>query len=227
MDTEKTEQDITWQASEQKKKEKSKPIKKVKTKGEICGAVSEVKSLYTQERSDTVIASIFVDKSRAKSHELKINLDGFIKLLGLNGDLTQYKVINGNRESIQCKPNGDKIIIHTRSIMEILIMLSNFIEVPDEHAKEHRALRGHLAGEALNANAENSKEDFRKLLFKIYSDKTLPPDSFVGVKYQDTWFYIKNNDVVSKEIFSDTLLFFSMSESGTTAGTPVLTLPVQ
>jgi hypothetical protein len=190
----------------------------------------------TQDRGTIVSASINVDEDRARRTKLEKKLNQFYDLLEIKHG-SELDVIDGNRQSIRYIKNGSKIVIQTRSIMELLNMLSNFIEVPSNHTEEHRAMLGKLREEPLNCNRYNTSErnqnDFieynRRLKFQILSDTHKPPqnDTFVAVKYRDHWFYIKDTDVSTKIIFSDTVGIFSMSEPGGKGEAPVLTLPVQ
>jgi hypothetical protein len=131
-----------------------------------------------------------------------------------------YKIIDGNQHPLQSDPDCDKIVMQTRSILEILHMLSMFIEVPLEHVTENRAKESPLL-------IKGKEPLYGNIMFIIYSSKERPRDAFVAVKYGDYWFYLKDTDIDSKDVFSSTEGILSMSESGTTAGTPVLTLPVQ
>jgi hypothetical protein len=135
-----------------------------------------------------------------------------------------YKIIDGNQNLPQSDPDCEKIVIQTRSIYETLNMLSMFIDVPPEdrpaNENEHRASLSKLVGKSLNGQV-NQK------MFIIYSDKHRPSDAFVAVKHGDYWFYIKDTDYDTKDIFTSTEVILSMFETGSSQGAPVLTLPVQ
>jgi hypothetical protein len=147
----------------------------------------------------------------------------------------KYEIIDGNKKSVDWEKEPDKVVVQTRSVMEVLTMLSKFILVPDGHinnqASPSSLIRDEKNIQPLNANeyniGENLIKEDDKLVFKIGNGFNRPADCFVAVKYGDYWFSIKNTDFISKEIFSWSGLFFSMSEPGTKEGTPTLTLPVQ
>lgn len=132
-----------------------------------------------------------------------------------------YEIIDGNQNPPQAL-DCDKIVLQTRSIYETLNMLSMFIDIPAENlpANEHRASPSNLVGKPLNGPV-NPK------MFTIHYDNSRPSDAFVAVKHGDLWFYIKDTDYDSKDIFTSTEVFLTMFETGTTQGVPVLTLPVQ
>ena len=135
------------------------------------------------------------------------------------GKYEVYKIIDGNQKPRQLDPDNEKIFMQTRSILQILIMLSNLIEVPKEHIDEDRVDK---------TITERDKEPMIKDNLKIYSHKETPKDAFVAIKYAGFWFYIDNTDYNSKNIFSATQGIFSMgAETGAAVGTPILTLPLQ
>jgi len=142
-----------------------------------------------------------------------------------SGRYEVYKIIDGNQNPPQSDPDCEKIVMQTRSIYETLNMLSMFIDLPPEdlpaNGKEQRASLSKLVGKSLNGPVTHQK------MFAIYSDKHRPSDAFVTVKHGGYWFYIKDTDYDSKDMFTSTEVFLSMFETGTTQGTPVLTLPVQ
>jgi hypothetical protein len=137
-----------------------------------------------------------------------------------------YKIMDGNQNPPQSDQDCEKIVMQTRSIYETLNMLSMFIDVPLEDrpadGNENRASPNTLVGKPLNG-----QEVKHQKVFIIYSDKNRPSDAFVAVKHGDYWFYIKNTDYGTKDMFTSTQVILSMFETGTTQGTPVLTLPVQ
>jgi len=132
-----------------------------------------------------------------------------------------YKIYDGN-QGLPLDPDCDKIVLQARSILEVLNLLSRFINVPTDQIHEHRALPSKLVN-------EKKKEalDGDGMVFEINSMKEHPPDAFVAVQSHGFWFYIREADIISKQVFSFTAGIISMSETGTSQGTPVLTLPVQ
>ncbi len=135
-----------------------------------------------------------------------------------------YKIIDGNQQPRPSDPYCDKIILQTRSILQVFTMLADFIAVPQEHLSENRVQESDLPSkgkEPLNGPVDN------KIMFKIESSKECPQDTFVAMQQRGYWFYINDKDFDSKEVFSGIAGILSMSEPGTKEGTPVLTLPVQ
>jgi hypothetical protein len=154
---------------------------------------------------------------KAKFDDDEIDDDGikaaaaYIKWL--NGDYIEYKIIDGNRQPMTSGPNYDEIFVRTRSCLEVLRMLSHCIKLPDDQKARF--------GE------EKAEKKETSLNFTIWSSKEHPKDTFVEINTNGSWFYIKGDDFASIRIFSRMQGILSMQETGTSQGTPVLTLPVQ
>ncbi len=110
-----------------------------------------------------------------------------------------------------------EIALLSRSMLEILLEVAAGIEVPSEHVS--RGLTG-PAGRL--ANAPNPQD---RPLIAIHSAAARPPEAFAGVHYHDTWYWIADDDLNSKRIFTFLMIFFSLAETGVTPQTPVLTVP--
>lgn len=202
--------------------------KTITTTKDLTG--KETTTTTTGDRGEKISAFISVDKERANTPELKNDLNDFIMLLGLDANLPQYSVINGNRQSIALGTNCDKIVLQTRSINETLHMLSMFIDVPPQHIKDERAKPSPLlkrTEEGLIDEKQPLDGPDGKIKFIIHSSPERPSDAFVAVKNRGYWFYINDTDLISKEVFSAIAAILSMSETGTKEGAPILTLPVQ
>jgi hypothetical protein len=62
-------------------------------------------------------------------------------------------------------------------------------------------------------------------LVRIQSGKSVSADAFVTVKYGDTWFWIDDNNLDSKQVFSLIMMLFTMVDTGTEENQPVVTIP--
>lgn len=179
----------------------------------------------TAHKSDRSIASIFVDKIHAEdNHKLKHDLNVFIKLLELNPNLSEYKVYHSKQQAMGCEANGDIIVMQPRSILNVLMTLSQFIAVPEKDINENRAQKSDLFEKKEPLFYGPSE---KKYMFEIKHNDERPRDAFVAMKYRADWFYIPDTDLDSKDIFSVTASILSMSEPGTSVGTPLLTIPLQ
>jgi hypothetical protein len=134
------------------------------------------------------------------------------QLLGIKTDGQGYRLVYG------AIPKDDgEIAILSRSIMEIIIELASYAEVPERHVEEKRVLYFDSAG----LDAASSV----KPLIQIKTAPSKPENAFVFVEYRDHWFYIDDRDYPSKRIFSFLMLLTSLTEASEDKGSPVITLP--
>ncbi len=138
----------------------------------------------------------------------KASSQGIQKALG---GYEVYKVIDGNQNPLQPDPKCDKIFLQSRSVLGVLLVLSDLIQVPQED---------------INTKAKPAGEKEKLIDLKINCSDEPPRGAFVSIKYRGHWFYIDDNDYKSKVVFSCTQGILSMSET-TPSQTPVLTLPVE
>src|SRR5438552_2221075 len=133
------------------------------------------------------------------------------QLLGLDPGAREFRVGYGSVAS------DKEIAILTRSALEILVDLSSFITVPEEHIAERRV--------SPTAAAEEGPAGPVRPLIQIKSSRDRPADAFVAVSYRDFWFWIDDRDVPSKRMFSFIMLVFALVEPGSKDAPPVLTIP--
>ena len=95
------------------------------------------------------------------------------------------------------RAQGDRpstnVTITTRSILEVMYLLSKTVAVPEEH-REKGLVR-------FTRNPDGSPFDWFAVsgdLFHVCVSKHRPDSAFVAVKYRDYWYYIQDNDLSSK-----------------------------
>ena len=113
--------------------------------------------------------------------------------------------------------NPNEIALLTRSMSEILLEVAAGIEVPAAHIAQ-----GRTAAATRVASAENPRD---RPLIRIQSSASPPADSYAAVRYRDTWYWISDDDLASKRVFTFLMIFFSLAETGVTPQAPVLTVP--
>jgi len=133
------------------------------------------------------------------------------QLLGLDPGAREFRVGYGSVAS------DKEIAILTRSALEILVDLSSFIAVPEEHVAERRV--------SPTAAAEEGPAGPIRPLIQIKSSRDRPADAFVAVPYRDYWFWIDDRDVPSKRMFSFIMFVFALVEPASKDAPPVLTIP--
>jgi len=133
------------------------------------------------------------------------------RLLGLRPDLREFKVVYGS------VPRDDtEIAVLSRSMLEIIVDLASYVDVPEEHVDEGRTYTRLI--DQMDVSAEFGP------LITINSDRSKPEDDFVAVRYRDHWFWIEDRDFPSKRMFSFLLILFSFTETEK-AYAPLVTIP--
>ncbi len=135
-------------------------------------------------------------------------------------DLEKELLLTPGLESYEVKyglarDEGAEIAVLTRSMLQIIIMLSYQVDIPDEHIS---------SGQALSSSYEMSGGRDRRLV-NIRSSIDEPDDAFVAVPYNGYWFWISKSDYASKRVFSFVMILLSLAEDGESARLPLVTVP--
>ena len=134
------------------------------------------------------------------------------RLLGIKVKAAEIRVSYGTA------PREDQeIAILTRSMLEILLDMSSYIDVPAAYVAEHRAAPGF-------ADMGGASSGLKPLI-GVHSGVEKPGDAFVMIRYRDYWFWIDDRDLPSKGVFSFLMFLFTLTESGSGQVSPVLTVP--
>ena len=133
------------------------------------------------------------------------------ELLGMDPGRSEFSLVFGRNATA-----GDEIAVQSRSLLNILQIMSNQAVVPEQHVREGRA------------SPPPSNPDSVSLPgFRILSSPDQPDASYVTVRYRDTWFYVDDTDYRSKRAFSVIMLLFTLADSSPDRATPVITIPAQ
>ena len=135
------------------------------------------------------------------------------ELLGLDPKTEEFSVVYGSVAS-----NDKEIAILTRSMLEILIDLASYIDVPTASTMERRTFPT-PAPEIVNGAPVPP-------LIRILSSPESPGDAFAAVPYHQDWYWIDDKDLASKRLFSFIMFLFTLTESGDKQGAPIITVPV-
>jgi len=111
--------------------------------------------------------------------------------------------------------NPREVAVITRSMLELLLQLGFGIDLPAAHVTAGRVLPGRRREGDAQGNA----------LVRIRSGTAAPTDAYTAVPYKDHWFWIGDNDVASKRIFTFLLILSSLAETGQGSAAPVVTVP--
>lgn len=135
------------------------------------------------------------------------------ELLGLDPKAEEFNVVYGS-----VAMNDKEIALLTRSMLEILLDLSSYIEVPAASAAEQRTFPT-PAPEVVNGTPVPP-------LIRILSSPKSPDDAFAAVPYRQGWYWIDDKDFASKRLFSFIMFLFTLTESGDKPAAPIITVPV-
>jgi hypothetical protein len=134
------------------------------------------------------------------------------QILGLNLTADEFSVAYGS-----VAKDDREIAILSRSVLEILIDLSSYIDVPAVHIEEKRVIA--------SFSDENSAGQSVPPLIRIHSSASKPDDFLVAVPYRGYWYWIDDRDVASKAMFTFLMYIFTLTETGGKDSTPIITIP--
>jgi hypothetical protein len=128
------------------------------------------------------------------------------EILNLDPERDRFRVMYGPFAN-----QPDALALQTRSILQMLSALSGFIDIPPE--KSSHAMGG------FDIPPGTSRP------FHVYSSPDHPKDSFTEIKYKGYWYWIENDDLPSKRVFTLMLFLTTLTNTGGDANAPVLTIP--
>lgn len=165
-----------------------------------------------EERDDKKDTTVLFFYHETLDPNVAVIIGSLKELLGLDKHTRRYKVAYG------AIPGGEnEIAILTRSVIQIMMEIASYIDVPKIHMERNRtrqtaAVETDIAAEIVP-------------LIKIKSAKERPGDPFVSIRYEDYWFWIDAEDYDSKRVFTFLMLILMLSETGESGKLPVLTIP--
>jgi hypothetical protein len=134
------------------------------------------------------------------------------KMLGLDPTAQDFSVAYAS-----IAKNDRELAILSRSILEIIIDLGSYIDVPKAHVEEKRVNPTQVEEDAPGSSLQP--------LIRIHSSHEKPAEAFVAVPYHGYWFWIDDRDLPSKRMFSFLMFIFTLVETGGKEGAPIVTIP--
>jgi len=169
----------------------------------------EIRVQKSTERE--ALAAVFSDKVDKNT---EADITEVRKMLGLDPKGREFRVVYGSISS------GEKeIAILSRSVLQVILNLASYIEVPETHVGEKRVNPG-FKDESAGGIAVPP-------LLRILSSSEEPKDAFVTVPYRNHWFWIDDKDLKSKGLFSFLTFIFNLVDTGIKEGAPVVTIPAR
>ncbi len=132
-----------------------------------------------------------------------------LRLLRLEPDAREVPVRYGFGRG-----TGGEIVVDTRSFLQILSALSTDVHPPE----------GHIAA-GLTPAVDSRPTVGSITILSSYSLLRPPADSYVSVPYRGNWFWVAEDDLRSKRVFSVLLMLLSLFERTGSATTPVIAIP--
>jgi hypothetical protein len=167
--------------------------------------------MYVKEEANKQQSNILALPGKDIPPEIRAASAELRRLLHLNPEATEFKL------SSAPLPSGDtEIAVLTRSIIGLLQNLASQVEVPSEHLAQRRAFPGFEAGRESPGVVP---------IIHIHSSKKKPDDAFISVYYRDTWFWIGDGDIASKQAMLQLIQLFTMIDTGGKESLPVITIP--
>jgi hypothetical protein len=131
------------------------------------------------------------------------------------------EVVEGQLRSSDFAAERTKITVTTRSVLEVMYLLSKAVSVPDEHACAG------LVAETRNSDGSPFNwDDVLGDLFHVQVSKHKPKTAFLTVPYRGYWYYVDDADTSSKITLGMFTDLFRLQRLGAAEGQPLLTLPV-
>jgi hypothetical protein len=166
-------------------------------------------SFRVEKRAKDDVAIVMIGGE--PSEELHSARTEIVEILGIEPKLGEYRLVFGRHSSAP-----DEIAMLTRSILEMLVDLALWIDVPPEYVTSGRV-------RPTPDTAMLEEYGFEPLI-TVHSSTARPESSFVDVRYDGLWYWIDNDDFGSKRTLSFMQLMFSLAESGGGQTAPVVTV---
>jgi hypothetical protein len=173
---------------------------------QLSGAVT----IRMEKRGDDQVGLLILSRKDATANP---DYQYILKVLGIRSD-------PGGEISLTfgLLPRNDReVAVLTRSMLAILLELANGVEAP---AADVAAGRTPPAGRVADAPDPHDRP-----LVRILSGPSAPADAYTAVRYRGVWFWIPDDDLSSKNMFSFLMMFFSLAETGVQQSAPVITVP--
>jgi len=149
---------------------------------------------------------VFTFSAQRLSPELLDGREQLRQLLGLPEGQSEFTVVFS-----PFALGGNVLAIQTRSILQILTTMSDFVDVPPDKAR-----RTH-PGFQMPAGSQQP--------FTVHASTEQPKAAFASFKYEGDWYWIDHEDLASKRVFTLMLFLTTLTNRAGIENVPVLTIP--
>jgi hypothetical protein len=112
----------------------------------------------------------------------------------------------------------NELAVNSRSMLQIMSALASYIVVPSAHIED----RSTIPSFADAADAGGGGTPVR-----IHSGKDRPDEAFAAVRYRDYWYWVNQDDLLTKRALTAVMFFFTLADTGSTDNLPLITIPAQ
>ncbi len=134
------------------------------------------------------------------------------RLLKLSADGTKFTLLYSPGRG-----GPDELAVNSRSMLQIMAAFASYADVPEADLRNRSALP------AIGSTTQEN----RSQPVLIHSGKDRPAAAYVAVRYRDAWFWIDDNDLLSKRALTAVMFFFTLGETGGNENLPLITIPAQ
>jgi len=153
-------------------------------------------------------STVFFFRNMDVAEEIQTKASEVRRLLQVPPEQSEFELIYSPMRGA-----AGELSVGTRSLYQVLESLGMGIIIPESH------LQRQLVPPMMEIGEDEPA------LFRVLSSSNKPKDSYVEVLYEDEWFWIANDDWVSKRSFSSLLFLFSLTNSNVTENLPTITIP--
>ncbi len=107
-----------------------------------------------------------------------------------------------------------ELAVQSRSVLQILVALAAFVEVPAGQIQEQRVTP------ALDTTSDQWP-------IRVKCSKRRPGDAYAAIAYRGGWYWIDDRDLKSKRAFGFIMFLFTLADTGGGSLPAVLTIPTQ
>lgn len=169
---------------------------------QISGGIALQQSTDPATKDEVVIFFRDVSASKQVQEEGKRARE----VIGLSTEKEKFRVVYSPFAF-----EDDVLAIQTRSILQIMIAMAGFVDVPD--IKSSQALQGYVVP------SESERPFF------VHSGPDKPESSFASTSYDGYWYWIEPTDLRSKQVFTLMLFLTTLADTSSEDNNPVLTIP--
>ncbi|WP_041281475.1 hypothetical protein [Desulfocurvibacter africanus] len=143
------------------------------------------------------------------------------RLLGLSRRKLLYPIIPRGLVQGVDVPQGDYIMVETRSPLGAMFFLSHAVDTPEDDQRT-----GKVTTTRTNAGQAFDWHDVTSEVFEVKTSAIRPTQASTAVRYRGAWFYIADTNLETKSSFAMLNQLLILQSKPAEAPPPVLTLPV-